>query len=252
MSTVPDRAPEFVTYDYAHIVQGTPPYRHSSQSKACQRARWASHRDECKWYSEVRQDVAVETKGPQAWKDLCAWVEFHRTSLVNCAVASFNLVKNPGSQKYTTFCVDIHYCNEPGQRMEQRFCLKDMGATDMRNPDNEVPGFNPETVAGGRAVMEAGKKRYGEDYAGTGMICLTADFNTMIVDFPPIMFTIDKTVARAERRPGWNAFLHDYVRQGKKMRFCCRKSEGGCCCGPRARARDADNQACPFSRCLLF
>lgn len=200
------------------------------QSVECQRAHWPSHKLECKSMSKQRANLTAKTGNPQAYVDFMAWIEYHHTTLINCAVAAIDVKYEPGADEHVFLHLCTHYCNEPGQKMQSRFCSMSGKGVDMRE-EPEVAESMKELLKQRAQYVEIGKKQYGKDYGGTGMYMLHADFNTTVVPFAKI-FNFDKATANAEPHPEYGRLYTEYITEGKKMRFCCGQiAEGICCCG---------------------
>ncbi|KAA1476450.1 hypothetical protein DENSPDRAFT_913946 [Dentipellis sp. KUC8613] len=212
------------------------------QSRECQRKHWPAHKAECKYSARLRAEVTA-AMSDQAWVDFTSWIEFHHTSLINCAAAAINLRENPGADADRFLAVCVHYCNAPGDPMERRFCVQSAFSVDLRDQ-----GHDPATVAKMRSmqasrlsIVEMGKKRLEARYAGTGTYIVYADFDTYKFPYAKA-FAIDRDVASARRNPDWAPLLVEYITQGKKPRFCCGKlEEGGCCCGGWTHAEYQDH-----------
>ncbi|TFY78531.1 hypothetical protein EWM64_g5479 [Hericium alpestre] len=148
---------------------------------------------------------------------------------MNAAAASLDLRENPGAEEHFAFFVSIRYNSKPGQPMQKRFSFVDARAVDMRT---NIPAIDAMTMSDTSLETKAAKKQLGRFYAGTGTYCIIAVFDTMVANMTPHKFVIDRPVSRAKRHPEWYALLRDYITQGRKMRFCCRKlAAGTCCCG---------------------
>lgn len=80
--------------------------------------RHKSLQSQCKSFAGLREQLAAVTQSPKPWKDLMFWIEYHHTTLINCAVASMNLPSNPPRDDTHIFFAALSYLKEdlPAER----------------------------------------------------------------------------------------------------------------------------------------
>ena len=124
-------------------------------------------------------------------------------------------------RRYTSSPTSFHYRHHQPSQSRRRWVYLYGACTKVRLRSHEK-------------TIEFGKKEKGSDYYGTLMFMVIAVFSQDPMVSIPIFkyFSIDKSVASARviHGPWWPPLRH-ILENGKKMKFCCRKIEGGCCCG---------------------
>ena len=154
----------------------------------------------------------------------------------NCMIAALNLPHFPHQERDSALAVHITHKRDATLPLQHRFII-DSISRHNRGEDGFasvelVRRLDSEDT---KKTIEFGKKEMGRHYYGTLMFMVIADFSQSPTLAIPIIkyFSIDKSVASARVIQGpWWPPLRDILENGKKMKFCCGKGEGGgCCCG---------------------
>ena len=154
----------------------------------------------------------------------------------NCMVAALNLPQYPHQERDSALAIQITHKGDVTLPVQHRFTID----TINRHNRGEDGFCSMELVRrldseNTKKAIEFGKKERGSDYYGTLMFMVLAVFSESPMLAIPIIkyFSIDKSVASARVITGpWWPPLRHILENGKKMKFCCGKIEGGgCCCG---------------------
>ena len=199
---------------------------------------------DCKTTVAQNKRIEAETGIPHGYIDFAQWVEYYSTPMKNCMVAALNLPHYPHQERDSAMVIQIAHKGDATLPVQHRFNIDTINRHNrgengfcsmeiVRNLDSENT----------KRVIEFGKREMGSDYYGTLMFMILAVFSEspMVVATPIIKyFSIDKSVASARVISGpWWPPLRHILENGKKMKFCCGKFDGGCCCGGWVHEEDA-------------
>ena len=154
----------------------------------------------------------------------------------NCLVAALNLPHFPHQERHSVLSIQITHKKDATTPLQHRFVIDSISRCNRGDSDgisNElIRRLDSENM---KKTIAFGKMEMGSDYYGTLMIVVFGFFSMSPMISFPIMktFSIDKSVASARVITGpWWPPLRHILENGKKMKFCCGKIEGGgCCCG---------------------
>lgn len=156
----------------------------------------------------------------------------------NCMVAALNLPQYPHQERDSVLSIQITHKGDATLPLQHRFTVESISR--YNRGENGLSSMPVELVRRldseeTKKLIEFGKKENGSDYYGTLMILVIAVFSESPMVSVPIFksFSINKHVASARVISGpWWPPLRHILENGKKMKFCCGKTEGGgCCCG---------------------
>lgn len=185
----------------------------------------------------ITHDKEIQEKAgiTHGYTDFLKWVEFYSTPMKNCMVAALNLPRFPHQQRHSVLNIQITHKGDATLPLEHRFTIESISRNN-RGEDGFASTLGKRLDSTDmRKTIEFGKVEMGDQYYGTATILILAVFSTNPFISIPVFktFSIDKTVASANVTPiPWWTPLRYIMENGKKMKFCCGKIEGGgCCCG---------------------
>ena len=158
-------------------------------------------------------------------------------------IAALNLPNYPHQERDSVLTIQITHKRDATLPVEHRFII-DSIARNNRNDNGHnskhiIQMLDSEDI---KKAVEFGKLEMGKFYYGTAMIMIFAFFSETPYIVIPIkkVFAIQKPTAQMKvtQTPWWIP-LRDIMENGKKMRFCSGKLEGGgCCCGGWVHSED--------------
>ncbi|EIM84262.1 uncharacterized protein STEHIDRAFT_170003 [Stereum hirsutum FP-91666 SS1] len=185
-------------------------------SSACQKADCPRHKFECQSVSAQRKYLVSVMNNRQAWPDLMSWIEFHHASLVNSTVAAMNLPSNPTAHENHFLALSINCGDDNTLPPERRFRIESVDYVDR--------DASPEWYCYTMQIWHLLLKLSNWAKFGPG--------DATLAEVPwPKAFGCDRTVAAATPNSDWKRLLTDALENGKRMKFCCKKMPGACCCG---------------------
>lgn len=154
----------------------------------------------------------------------------------NCMVAALNLPQFPHQERDSALLIKITHKRDAILPVQHRFTIDTINR--HNRDEDELASIELVRTLDSEATKKAiefGKKENGSHYYGTLMFMVIAVFSeSPIISIPIIKyFSINKYVANARVITGpWWPPLRHILENGKTMKFCCGKIEGGgCCCG---------------------
>ncbi|KAE9404275.1 hypothetical protein BT96DRAFT_1016474 [Gymnopus androsaceus JB14] len=192
---------------------------------------WAQHKAHCKLIKAERKCLTAESGLKDPLSDLLKWMQYYDAVLKNCAVASFEMKQfHREHLEKTVFMVRLSHRRDPSLPIQDRFSVINV-STQCREslPLTSHLYFDLRQRA---KFVEIGKQEYGENYYGTGLYVVQAECGQDSLAIMEKFLSIDKHTANAKvLRKEWWLLFREYVKASSKLRFCCGRVGGVCCCG---------------------
>ncbi|KAJ7631549.1 hypothetical protein DFH06DRAFT_1004987 [Mycena polygramma] len=203
-------------------------------SSDCQTLHWPKHKRQCRKDSRDREALTRETGMLTAWIDVRHWLEYFDAVLWNAAIAAMELSARPAQNLDHTEDLYVHILHKGSSAgpAHQRFTVADISRTNKY----------ADATARGNALCVAAHELPLNCYGTVGLVLRTTydcPAGPPLSKWMRKQYSVDHPTAAARSNQNWKAILQAYLSLGARIKFCCKSTPNGCCCGGWCHDDDA-------------